>query len=57
MFISDVYYGNEGCMTPVPGLPGFVTDNQDNQLPAVVRERERARQPGRQQLYCMQPQG
>jgi hypothetical protein len=39
VFISDVYYGNEGCMTPVPGLPGFLTDNQDYQLPAVVRKR------------------
>lgn len=36
VLISDVYYGLDGCMAPIPGLPGFLNDNDSTALPPTV---------------------
>jgi hypothetical protein len=36
VLISDVYYGLDGCMAPIPGLPGFLNDNDSTTLPPTV---------------------
>jgi len=37
VLISDVYYGLEGCMAPIPGLPGFLVQSEAESLPPAVR--------------------